>query len=177
MKKLFTIFLVVIFGAISGSAQSPAKLTAAVGALRVEVEGGRVIAFVPSLLTKLKLPRREVKAKDHDGKENTYSGYELREVLKLAGAKFGADLRGANMSYYLLIEATDNYHAVFALPELDDTYTDKIVLLADMQDGKTLDIKNGPWQVIVPDEKKHARWVRQVMTLKVIRAQPVSTIR
>lgn len=80
------------------------------------------------------------------------------------------------MAFYLLVEAADNYHAVFSLPELDDTYTDKVVILADMQDGKPLDAKNGPWQIVVPDEKKHARWVRQVTALKVIKAQLEPTI-
>jgi hypothetical protein len=31
---------------------------------------------------------RTVRAKDHDGKEVTFEGVELGEVLKLAGAKF-----------------------------------------------------------------------------------------
>jgi len=91
-------------------------------------------------------------------------------VLKLVGAKFGAELRGPALANYLLVEAADNYRAVFALAELDDTYTDKAVILADTQDGKPLDAKNGPWQIVVPDEKKHARWVRQVTTLIVRKA-------
>ena len=136
------------------SAPKSATVTAVIDSIRIEVQGGKSLQLKATDLAKL--PRREIKAKDHDGKDTTYSGVELREVLKLAGANFGADLRGPAMANFLLVEAADNYHAVFALPELDDTYTDRIVILADTQDGKPLDAKNGPWQIIVPDEKKHA---------------------
>lgn len=172
MKKLVLLSIFLAAGMFPVAAQT--KLQP--GWIWLEVDG-RPTTVSAAATTLTRLPRREVKAKDHDGKENTYSGYELRDVLKLGGAKFGEDLRGQAMAYYLLVEAADNYHAVFALPELDETYTDKIVILADTIDGKPLDAKNGPWQIIVPGEKKHARWVRQVTALKVIKAQLMPTIR
>ena len=46
-------------------------------------------------------------------------------------------------------------------------FTDRVILLADRRDGKPLSAREGPFQVIVPGEKKHARWVRQVIRLKV----------
>jgi hypothetical protein len=66
-----------------------------------------------------KLPRRTVRAKDHDGKEATFEGVELGEVLKLAGVQFGVQMRGKSLALFLVAEAADNYRAVFALPELD----------------------------------------------------------
>ncbi len=64
----------------------------------------------------------------------------------------------------------DGYRAVFALPELDPAYTDKIILLADKRDGKPMDAKEGPLRIVVPDEKRHARWVRQVTGLVIKRS-------
>jgi hypothetical protein len=81
--------------------------------------------------------------------------------------KFGERMRGKALANYLVVEASDGYRAVFALPELDPGFTDRIILLADQKDKKPLDEKHGPLQVIVPGEKKHARWVRQVIALKV----------
>ncbi|HEY7182539.1 MAG TPA: molybdopterin-dependent oxidoreductase [Blastocatellia bacterium] len=118
-----------------------------------------------------KLPRRSVRAKDHDGKESEFEGSPLIEVLKLAGVKFGEGLRGKNLALYLVVEASDGYRAVYALPELDPAYTDKVVMLVDKRDGKALDAKEGPLRIVVPDEKMHARWVRQVTGLVVKRAQ------
>ena len=173
MKILFFSAVLLIVAYAPALSQSPLKPTASTGVeivdfIRVEMEGEKPLFVKAADLAKL--PRKDVKAKDHDGKDRTYSGVDLREVLKLAGVKFGADLRGPAMAYYLLVEAADKYRAVFALAELDDSYTDKLVILADTQDGKPLDAQIGPWQVVVPDEKKHARWVRQVTALSVKKA-------
>src|SRR5499427_3022246 len=118
-----------------------------------------------------KLPRRTIRAKDHDGKESEYEGSPLVEVLKLAGVKFGEGLRGKNLALYLVVEASDGYRAVYALPELDPAYTEKVIMLVDKRDGKALDAKEGPLRIVVPDEKMHARWVRQVTGLVIRRAQ------
>lgn len=117
----------------------------------------------------MKLPRRTVRAKDHGGKEAAFEGVEIVEVLKLAGVKFGEGLRGKSLALFLVVEAADNYRAVFALPELDPAFTDRVMLLADRRDGKPLAITEGPLRIIVPDEKRHARWVRQVTTLSIHR--------
>jgi len=117
-----------------------------------------------------KLPHRNIKAKGHDGQDTEFEGVPVIEVLKLAGVKFGEDLRGKSLALYLLVEAADGYRAVFALPELDPASTDKVVLLADKRDGKWLDDKEGPLRIVVPDEKRQARWVQQVTGLVIKRA-------
>lgn len=117
-----------------------------------------------------KLPRRTVQANNHDGKPCDYEGVELREILQRAGVPFGKELKGKWLASYALVEAADNYQVVFALPELDSLFTDRVILLADTCDGKPLPEKNGTFQVIVPDEKRHARWVRQVKSLTIVHA-------
>jgi DMSO/TMAO reductase YedYZ molybdopterin-dependent catalytic subunit len=116
-----------------------------------------------------KLPRRSVRAKEHDWKEHEFEGVELGEILKLAGVKFGEQLRGKDLALFLVVEAADQYRAVFALPELDHAFTDRVVLLADRRDGKPLGTKEGPLHLVVPDEKRQARWVRQVVALAIRR--------
>ena len=118
-----------------------------------------------------KLPRRTVQAKNHEGKECNYEGVELREILARAGVKFGKELKGKLLASVVLVEAADNYQAVFALPELDSLFTDRVILLADRCDGQPLSEANGPLQMIVPDEKRHGRWVRQVKSLTVLHVQ------
>ena len=118
-----------------------------------------------------KLPRTTLRSKDHDGKESEFEGSPLVEVLKLAGVKFGEGLRGKNLALYLVVEASDGYRAVYALPELDPAYTEKVIMLVDKRDGKALDAKEGPLRIVVPEEKMHARWVRQVTGLVIRRAQ------
>jgi hypothetical protein len=74
------------------------------------------------------------------------------------------------MSLYVLVEAADGYRAVFALPELDAGFTDRKIYLATMRDGKPLSEKEGPFRIVVPDDKRPARWVRQVTALRIRQA-------
>jgi|SRR5215813_8026638 len=114
-----------------------------------------------------KLPRRSIKAKDHDGKEGLFEGIEVGEILKLAGVKSGEALRGKEMTLFVVVDAADGYRALLALPETDHSFTDRIMLLADHRDGKLLDDKEGPLRLVIPDEKRQGRWVRQVTSLTV----------
>jgi DMSO/TMAO reductase YedYZ molybdopterin-dependent catalytic subunit len=113
------------------------------------------------------LPRQTVRAKGHDGVESQFEGVALIEILAKAGVATGQSLRGPAMAQYVIVEAADGYRAAFAVAELDPAFTDRVTLLADHRDGKLLPTQSGPLQIIVPGEKKHARWVRQVIALKV----------
>jgi len=92
------------------------------------------------------------------------------EILRLAGAKLGDPLRGKEMPTYVLVGAADGYHVVFALPELDPGFTDRVIFLTDLRDGQPLSTVEGPLRIIVPHEKRQARWVRQVTSLTVLHA-------
>jgi DMSO/TMAO reductase YedYZ molybdopterin-dependent catalytic subunit len=117
-----------------------------------------------------KLPRREVRARDRDGTEATFAGIALLDLLRLAEVPLGEKLHGSNMALYLLVEAADGYRVVFALPELDPAFRERVVLLADQRDGQPLSTAEGPLRLVVPDEKRHTRWVRQVGSCTVRRA-------
>jgi hypothetical protein len=124
------------------------------------------------------LARADVEALPHtkvttsvSGSSTTFEGVLLRALLEKAGVGFGETLKGKRLTSCLLVEAPDGYRVVFALPELDPAFTDKQVLLAFLKDGKGLDDKEGPYRIVVPDEKRMARWVRQVTTLKIVGVQ------
>jgi DMSO/TMAO reductase YedYZ molybdopterin-dependent catalytic subunit len=137
--------------------------------LEVRGEVARPLAFTAEEFGKL--PRQTVKAKGHDGVDSQYEGVPLAAILSRAGVPAGDELKGRKaLTLYIVVEASDGYRVVFALPELDSSFTDRTILLADRRDGRPLSDREGPLQVIVPGEKKHARWVRQVIRLVVSRA-------
>ncbi len=105
------------------------------------------------------------------GTLTTFDGVLLNAVLGKAGIGFGESLKGKRLASCLLVEAADGYRVVIALPELDPAFTDKQIFLAYLKDGKPLDEKEGPYRVVIPDEKRMARWVRQVTTLKIVDVQ------
>ncbi|MGA2353044.1 MAG: molybdopterin-dependent oxidoreductase [Terriglobales bacterium] len=100
----------------------------------------------------------------------TFEGVSLDSVLEKAGVGLGETMKGKRMASYLLVEAADGYRVVFALAEIDPAFSDKRVILAFLKDGKALDAKEGPYRIVVPDEKRMARWVRQLTTLKIVAA-------
>ncbi len=118
-----------------------------------------------------KLKKTELKAKDRDGKEHRYAGVAFADLLREAGVTLGPALRGENLAKYVLVEAADGYQAVFALPELDPEFAREAVLVAYQVDGKPLPAGEGPVRLVVPADKKHARWVREVAAIKVLFAQ------
>jgi len=79
-----------------------------------------------------------------------------------AGAPAGMPVRGKAMLSYIMISAADGYHVLFTLPELDASFTDHVSIIADQIDGKPFPAGAGPYRLIVPFEKRDARWVREV---------------
>ncbi|MGZ3873986.1 MAG: molybdopterin-dependent oxidoreductase [Mucilaginibacter sp.] len=113
-------------------------------------------------------PQSAVTRKDKDGKEHTYSGVMLSAILQKAGVTLGKELRGKNLTKYIVVEASDGYRVVFALAELDKDFTDRAILLADLVDGAPLPPADGPFRIIIQDEKKPARCIKQVTAIKVV---------
>jgi hypothetical protein len=116
------------------------------------------------------LPRVKVTT-SASGTSATFEGVPLKAVLERAGLEFGETLKGKRMASCLLVEAADGYRVVIALPEIDPAFMDKQIVLAFLKDGKPLDDKEGPYRIVIPDEKRMARWVRQVTALKVVDVQ------
>jgi hypothetical protein len=47
---------------------------------------------------------------------------------------------------------------VFSWAEVDPTFTDRKVYVVMKLDGKPLSNKDGPFELIVPGEKRYSRW-------------------
>jgi hypothetical protein len=115
-----------------------------------------------------KLPQTEVTAVDRRGTKAKYSGVALRALLDKVGVPRGESLRGEWLRAFVVVDATDDYRVTFAMAELDPGFTDRTIILADARDGQPLKKFTGPFQIIVPGEKKPARWVRMVKEIRII---------
>jgi DMSO/TMAO reductase YedYZ molybdopterin-dependent catalytic subunit len=149
---------------LSARAQMPAPAS-----LRITGKVQRPLVIGESDLQAL--PRKRLTVTDEKGARVTYDGVPVVELLRRAEAPLGKRLRGLQMRLYLIVEASDGYQAVFALPEFDPDFTDRVIILADRRDGHALPSPEGPFRVIVEGEKRHARWVREVTALDVEQAQ------
>jgi len=163
MKKYSLIILLVVFGSII----SPALLKAQSKEAAVKVSGEVTTPMEIKVADLQQYERTNVVRKDRDGNDHTYSGVALSAILQKAGATLGKDLRGEKLNKYILVEASDGYQVTFALAELDKSFTDRNIILADQMDGKPLPQGDGPFRIIVQDEKKPARCIKQVAGIKV----------
>jgi hypothetical protein len=126
-----------------------------------------VLHIAISAATLQGLPRQTISATDEHGNTAQYSGVALRDVLTQQGVPTGEALRGPVMTRVVVVDAADGYRVVFSLSELDPGMTDRVVLIADERDGTPLSAHEGPFRIIVPGEKRGARWIRQVTSVDV----------
>ena len=130
---------------------------------------GEVKSSLSLTLTDLEvMPAETISATDHDGSTARYEGVSLHAILVRAGVPEGNQLRGEALQACVLVKAADGYKVTFSLAELDPLFGDKKVILAFRRGGKELDAKVGPLHLVVPDEKRQGRWVREVTELEIV---------
>lgn len=142
-------------------------LTAQTTPAVVEVSGAVKQTLALSAADLAKMPRAAVKA-THHGVETAFEGVWLDEVLKRAGVPQGEALRGKALAGYVLASARDGYQVVFSIAELDPSFVESRVLLADTGNGKPLAGEQGPFQLVATRDKPGARSIRMVTRLEVV---------
>jgi hypothetical protein len=156
--KSLLLLLILCFCVFGSRAQQPAA---------VKVTGEVTTPLTLTAADLAAMPQTEDSARDKQGMMHHYSGVAIADILSKAGVTTGNQLRGKNMAKYLLVSCADGYQVVFSLAELDQSITDRVVILADKEEGKPLAAGVGPFKLIVPGEKKPARNCFQVTTLTV----------
>jgi hypothetical protein len=102
----------------------------------------------------------------HTDASETYSGVPLATLLSKVNAPLGKELRGEAMSNYVIATGSDGYSVVLSLAEVDPDFHGGQVIVADTRDGQPLG-KNCPFQLIVPDDKRPARWVHNLASISL----------
>jgi hypothetical protein len=114
-----------------------------------------------------KMPQHTMRVKVHE-KEVEYQGVFLADILKSVGTPMGKDLRGKALSSYVLATARDGYQIVYSLAELDPALTEGDALIAEKSDGKPLGPTHGPFQIVMPHDKRPARSVRMLERIDIL---------
>ena len=161
---LATVSLLGPLGAAAG--QAPTAGSAA-STLTLRGLDGRERVVTTADLARLARHDTTVSAHEVSGR---YSGVALTDLLALVGAPLGDSLRGRSLATFVTVEATDGYRVLFSIAELDTRFTDRVVIVADAKDGRPLPAAEGPFRLIVPGEKRPARWARQVVRVSLGRA-------
>lgn len=117
------------------------------------------------------LPHKTVTVHNqHENVDETYSGVPLIELLKQVGAPIGKDVHGKALAEYVVATGSDGYKAVLALAEAEPDFHPGDVLVADSMGGKPLDT-TGPFRLVVTDDKRPARSVRNLVSVELKAAE------
>ncbi len=104
---------------------------------------------------------------EHSKADETYTGVRLADLLAKMEAPLGHDLRGVALSGYIVATGSDGYVAVIALAEADPSFHSGEVIVADTMNGQPFDEKSGPFKLVVTEDKRPARWVRNLVSIEL----------
>jgi hypothetical protein len=125
-----------------------------------------------SLDTLKALPQKTIRFHNvHTSADETYTGVPLIDLLASLGVPHGKDLHGKPLSEYIVATGSDGYKAVLALAEVDPEFHPGDVIVADAMDGKPLDAANGPFKLVVTEDKRPARSVHNLVSIEVKTAE------
>jgi DMSO/TMAO reductase YedYZ molybdopterin-dependent catalytic subunit len=161
MRLLLAFALLGIAADAPISAQAPSSIV-------VSIDGKTPLTLTLDDLKKL--PVHSLEAVDVR-EEIKYEGAAVADVLSKVGLLFGQNMRGDSLRNYLVVESADRYKVVYALPEIDPQFTDAVTILAYQRNGKPLSDLDGAFRFVHSTDKRHARWVRKVIAIKVQSAQ------
>jgi hypothetical protein len=115
-----------------------------------------------------RMPRLTLDVREpHKGEMQHYEGVRLSDLLAKVGVPLGEKLRGRGLATYVVAKASDGYAVVYSIAELDPAMTDNQVIVADTMNGKPLEPKEGPFKIVVPGDKRPARWIRMLTSLQI----------
>lgn len=103
----------------------------------------------------------------HTNTDESYSGVRVADILARFKAPLGSDLRGKALTNYVVATGSDGYQAVLALAEVDPEFHPGEVIVADSMNGKPLDTHNGPLKLVVTEDKRPARSVRNLARIEL----------
>ncbi len=144
--------------------EMPAKnATAPAGPLHISF-GDKHAEWSPATLAPL--PHTTITVYNEHAKVNqTYSGVPLSDLLTPLGVP--AKPHGKDFRIYLIAEGSDGYEVVYSLGEVSPDVHDGTVLVADTLDGKAIGA-SGPLQLVITGDKRPARWVRNLVQIRVL---------
>ena len=146
-----------------GMGRAIGKPAAAAGPLKIAF-GDKSAEWTPATLGAL--PHATLTVFNAHAKANqTYTGVPLIELLSKLGVP--AKPHGNDLRLYLVAEGADGYKAVYSVAEINPDLHDGTVIVADTMDGRPL-AEAGPLQLVAAGEKRPARWVRNLVAVKVL---------
>jgi hypothetical protein len=147
---------------------SPASLHGQASSVALSLIGAGGTAKTLSFADLQALPQIDVVVVNKDSSRTTFRGPTLRSLMTLVGAPAGHELRGPSMLLAVVAEAADSYRVAYMLAEIDEQFGVRQAIVAVTQDRAPLSATDGPLRIILAGEDHRARWIRQVVRLRLV---------
>src|SRR5580692_37572 len=105
---------------------------------------------------------------EHTKADETYSGVPLIALLTPLGVTDKP--RGKDLRLYVVAAGSDGYEVVYSIGEVTPDVHDATVLVADTENSAPINT-DGPLKLVATGEKRPARWVRNLVAVRVLTAE------
>lgn len=141
-------------------------VTAEPGTLTVRT-GARTVELSAADLAQLARVRLRIPG-EAPGDSVTMAGVRLWDVLQRVSVP-AAEASGRQRAVMsVVLRGRDGQRAVIALVEVDPSFSSGAIVLAESRDGRPLDAVEGAWRAIIPSDRRHARWIRDVVDIEIV---------
>lgn len=131
---------------------------------------GKTVTYTPAQLSAI--PHTTISVFNaHLKQQESYSGVPLNTLLDKLGVPSGEAVRGPLFLLGVIAHGTDGYQVLYSLAETDPTIHTGQVLVADTLNGQPI-AADGAFKLIATEEKRPARWVRNLDSITVLTVHP-----
>lgn len=138
--------------------------------LKIQGLGGRSITLSPEEFAALSHKTVSV-FNAHSKTNEKYSGVPLTDLLAKVGVPLGEKVQGKLFLIGIVAEGTDHYQVLYTLAEADPSIHTGDVIVADAVDDHKME-KDGAFKIVSTEEKRPARWVRNLASITVVEVKP-----
>jgi hypothetical protein len=118
------------------------------------------------------LPHKSVTVLNaHTKAQEQYAGVPLVDLLSKVGVPVGEGVRGKLFLLGVVATGTDGYGVLYSLAEVDPAIHTGEVIVADTLEGHKLG-KDGAFKMVSTEERRPARWVRNLTSISVVKVEP-----
>jgi hypothetical protein len=115
------------------------------------------------------LPHKTVTVhNEHTKADETYSGVLLIDLLAPLGVS--EKPRGKDFRLYVVASGSDGYEVTYSIGEITPDVSTATVMVADSENGTAI-AADGPLKLVATGEKRPARWVRNLVAIRVMTAE------
>ena len=147
--------------------EATSRITAQLPAPLKITFGDKSATWTPEALAAL--PHTTVTVYNEHTKANeSYAGVPLIDLLTPLG--MAEKPSGKGLRLFVVAAGSDDYEVVYSIGEVTPYIHDATVIVADSEDSKGI-THSGPLQLIATREKHPARWVRNLIAIRVLAAE------